>query len=106
MTERRLQVQNEFLDGQLLATHAAIRALILLLPDQVAARALVSKEVERELAEGLAGASTTDPLVRGIEATRQAILATLGHPMDPSEIKLREQHPEGHLAVGISSDGR
>lgn len=61
------------LDGNVLAAHAAIRALILLLPDPPAASAAVLAQLEKVLSIGL-GKALPEPMIEGIAEARQRLL--------------------------------
>lgn len=66
--------QIEYLSGQVLATQAALRAIILLTPEPALAAKHVAEHLERWLSVGLANANTTEPMLQGIERARDAIL--------------------------------
>lgn len=66
--------QLELLNGNLLGTQAAIRALINLQPDPHHAAAAVALELELCLAKGLASEHSNDWLLRGVESAKRAVL--------------------------------
>jgi len=65
----------DMLHGQLLATQAALRAVILASPDPIETTAHVSTQLEKLISAALPSEST-DALLLGVEQAKKAILPT------------------------------
>lgn len=63
-----------FLEGELLATQAAVRALILLSPNPQSAANAVAAQMEKLVSIALASAHTSDPQIQGMQTARKAVL--------------------------------
>lgn len=70
----RLEKQIELLNGHILATQHAVRALIQMHPDPKAAATHVEQQLEEQVAKSLASRHTSEPQIRALESAKALIL--------------------------------